>query len=51
MGRYVIPYHRMPLADSASLLCYSMVIGLIALVAVLVVYVPAPAACWTLTIG
>ena len=33
MGHYVIVYHRVPLADSASWLCYSMVIGLIALVA------------------
>ena len=32
MRRYVITYHRVPLADSASWLCYSMVIGLIALV-------------------
>ena len=34
MGRYVISYHRVPLADSALQLCYFMVIGLIALVAV-----------------
>ena len=32
MERYVISYCRVPLADSASWLCYSMVIGLIALV-------------------
>ena len=33
MECYVISYHRMPLADSALQLCYSMMIGLIALVA------------------
>ena len=33
MGQYTISYRRMPLADSASWLCYSMVIGLIASVA------------------
>ena len=33
MGQYVISYHRVPLADSASWLSYSMMIGLIALVA------------------
>ena len=34
MGQYVICYRKAPLADSASWLCYPMVIGLIALVAV-----------------
>ena len=34
MGWYVISYHRVPLADSASQLCYSIVIEWIALVAV-----------------
>ena len=33
MECYVISYHRVPLAAIASQLCYSMVIGLIALVA------------------
>ena len=38
MGWYVISYHRVPLADSALWLCYSMVIGLIALVAAYLIW-------------
>ena len=37
MGQYVISYCRVSLADSASQLCYPMVIGLIALEAVLLI--------------
>ena len=38
MGHYVISYHRVPLADSASQLCYSMAIGLRALVAAYLIW-------------
>ena len=38
MGWYVISYRRVPLADSALWLCYSMVIGLIALVAAYLIW-------------